>query len=97
MARITPHEVLKYLGFDIPEDGIDVNDFDMLLHARSLSLLGHTIKVEAISEKDLKSLRNSLQGLVSAVRPGQVAEDSLVNCDPESLLKLRLLLKPTTE
>lgn len=29
--KIKPHEILKYLGFDIPEEGIEANENDMLM------------------------------------------------------------------
>ncbi|MEJ2424690.1 MAG: hypothetical protein P8101_09535 [Candidatus Thiodiazotropha sp.] len=51
--KLAPHEILQYLGFKIPPEGIEINPSDAFLHAESLRLLGKTLNVAAIAESDL--------------------------------------------
>jgi hypothetical protein len=78
--KMTPHQILIALGFDVPESGIEVNGFDAYLHTESLRLLGNTISVDRINNDDLVLLRNGMAGLVAAYRgenTQQPSEDAM--------------------
>lgn len=90
--KIKPHELLKYLGFDIPEEGVDVNDVDAFFHTESLSLLGKTISTESITDEQLASLRNGMVGVVAA--HGVTASPQITD---QELLRLRALIKANLE
>lgn len=49
---LTPHEILKMLGFDIPEDGVCINPHDAMFHQQMLGLLGTTISPQLITEEE---------------------------------------------
>lgn len=84
---IKPHEILNFLGFNITEDGILVNENDMFLHAESLSLIGKTLSVDLIKDEQLVSLRNGMAGICAA-------NSAPITDDPtkESLINLRMLI-----
>lgn len=48
--KLTAREILKLLGFDIPEDGVKINPEDAHYHQVMLELLGTTISPAAINE-----------------------------------------------
>lgn len=48
--KLTAREILKLLGFDIPEDGVSINPEDAHYHQVMLELLGTTISPAAINE-----------------------------------------------
>lgn len=66
--RLKPHEILKHLGFDISEDGVEINPFDMYLLAQVLSLTGRTLNVNAITDDDLLNTRRAMAFLVAGER-----------------------------
>lgn len=53
MMKLTPAEILKHLGFRVPEDGIEVSAEDALFHVSALELLGRTMSVQQISDVSL--------------------------------------------
>lgn len=83
---ITPHEILGYLGFNIPKEGVAINVHDYLLHTESLKLLGDLISADAIPDEKLNSLRDKLHHFAN----DKGAPDE---CDETSLLKLRTFLR----
>ncbi|MGA4235160.1 hypothetical protein ACI2UN_25685 [Ralstonia nicotianae] len=38
--KLTPHEILKYLGINVPEEGLSINLHDEFLYTKLLGLLG---------------------------------------------------------
>lgn len=52
--HLTPHEILKHLGFDIPPEGVEVSSGDVFLHTQMLKLLGRTMSVDAIPLDELQ-------------------------------------------
>lgn len=62
---LKPHEILKYMGFDIPEEGIEVNGNDGYLHSETLKLIGATLDPQRIPEKDLFALHCGMAGIVA--------------------------------
>lgn len=91
-VKITLNEILMYPGFDIPSEGIGVNENDMFLHAESLSLIEKTISVDSINDERLTFLRDGLAGLCAA-HGVEVSQDPT----PESLIKLRTLISASSE
>lgn len=73
---MTPHEILTALGFDVPEQGIEVSEHDGHLHAESLRLLGKTISIDRIDSDDLVSLHDGMAGLVATHRGEEVIQAS---------------------
>lgn len=55
--RLKPHEILQKLGFNIGEDGVDVNPADAFLHDNILGFMGATINAAKIPDADLRSLK----------------------------------------
>ncbi|MBF6650041.1 MULTISPECIES: hypothetical protein [unclassified Methylobacter] len=81
---LTPHEILKYLGFEVPKDGVEINPNDAYLISSSLRLIGQTMSVTAIPEPSLEDIHAGLAGLVAAW-----SNEDLVPLNENSVLKLR--------
>src|SRR6516164_5933064 len=60
MHIMTPQEILKHLGFDVPDEGVRINPADAFLTAESLRLLGATLDVERVTDADLAALRSGI-------------------------------------
>lgn len=85
---LKPHEILKHLGFDVPEEGVYINPNDAYMHATALRLMGKTMDAESIPSADLEQMHTGLAGLVAMWRkedPVQITENSV--------LKLRLTVE----
>ncbi len=79
--KLKPHEILNHLGFDIDEEGVYINENDAFYCSESLRLVGKTLNVDNIPEKELSELRNRLSGLVSTWTgkpPGKENESPLL-------------------
>jgi hypothetical protein len=63
--HLSPADILKYLGFDIPEEGIDINPADAYLYTTALRLTGETMNVSHISDEKLTELRGGMEGVVA--------------------------------
>jgi hypothetical protein len=87
MMKLTPHEILTYLGIHVPQDGLTINPDDMYLHASLLRLLGEQMSVGAIRESDLTML---FAGVHSALSGPESATADQTN---ETLEKLRTTLR----
>lgn len=85
--KLTPHEILKHLGINVPQDGLDINPHDTYLHATLLRLLGEQMSVDAIRESGLTELHIGLYGAHRG--PGAVVPEA----DSETLEKLRATLR----
>ena len=85
---LKPHEILNALGFDINEDGVEINDNDAYLHQKILKLVGATLDVNHIPENDLLKLHGDLAGLVAAWR-----KERPVSSNGQSAEKLRVLIR----
>ncbi len=85
--QLKPDEILRYLGFDIPPEGITISHTDdVYLVTRTLELAGATINVAAIPEVDLAAMHVGLAGVARR----QAAAD---HPDAASLEKLRETLR----
>ncbi|NHZ99091.1 hypothetical protein [Massilia sp. CCM 8734] len=81
---LKPHEILKQLGFDVPEAGVGINFNDAYLTRSALALVGGTMDVSRITTSDLSSLNVGLSG-VAPSRDLPAPRD-----DDESLERLKL-------
>lgn len=81
--KLTPHEILTYLGINVPQDGLDINSHDLYLHATLLRLLGQQMRVDAIPGTELAELLVGLHGVhfgPGAVVPAPTAESTEKLC-----------------
>lgn len=98
--KLTPHNILQSLGFDIAEEGIEISDNDAFLYIKLLALLGENISLERISDEKMFEVHMEMAGLVAA-RSGediaQPTEDSVPRFRAlcEVVLKDVLKLKQT--
>jgi len=92
---LTPHEILKHLGFDIPEEGVLVNPADRTLNCGALSLLGATLNVKGIPDDDLLKLREDMLSNAIELEVDLYGErkTKITNGDADSLLKLRAYIR----
>ena len=58
--RLSPTEILKHLGFDIPEEGVVINHLDEYLVTQSLILAGKTIDTNRIPADRLITLSQDI-------------------------------------
>jgi hypothetical protein len=79
--KMTPHDILNALGFDIPEQGIEVSEHDSFLHYESLRLLGNTISVDRVKSSELISLYDGMAGIVATHRGEQAVPASEQTAD----------------
>lgn len=63
--KLTPTEILKLLGLTVPEDGIEVGE-DLYFHQSMLTLLGRTMKLEAIPDANINLRHEQLRELVQS-------------------------------
>lgn len=80
---LKPHEILKQLGFDVPEHGVEIAPDDANLTRSSLALVGKTMDVDRITTSDLSTLN---EGLLDVARSRDLPAP---RADEESLEKLR--------
>lgn len=57
---MTPSDILKHLGFRLPQNDVDINPHDAWLYNEALRLAGSTIDVDAIPYEDLLYLDQQL-------------------------------------
>lgn len=77
---LTPHEILKHLGFDVPGEGVRINPNDAYMHATVLQLVGRTMNTEAIPQSELEQMHAGLAGLVATWRneePSPITDTSV--------------------
>ena len=84
---LTPHEILKYLGINVPQEGITINPTDAFLHTQLLSLLGEHMKVDAIPVDDLMCVHAGMHAVA-----GRAQRDD-EEPDAEQLERLRTSLR----
>jgi hypothetical protein len=78
--KLEPHEILHYLGFNVPPEGIEIHPNDVNLHAESLRVLGTTIDVSAIPDSALHRLYvESLHLLRTEIDVSSIKESTLSN------------------
>jgi len=58
IGKLSHHQILTLLGFDVPENGIYVNQQDRELYVGTLRLLGKTISIDTITDEDILKLRS---------------------------------------
>ncbi len=61
--RLMPKDILDYLGFAVPEDGIEISGDDAFLFCQTLSLFGKTMNPDRIPSEDLRIFQKTLVGL----------------------------------
>lgn len=86
--KLSPHEILNYLGFDIDEEGVELNENDAFYLSESLRLAGNTLNIDNIPEKDLLEFRNGLAGIVSEWMGKEAIDEN-----KDSSLKLRVSIE----
>lgn len=64
--KMSPAEILGYLGFDIPDEGITINPHDAYLTVSTLRLVGELMDVDQIPHSKLVELNSALKGLFAA-------------------------------
>lgn len=58
--KITPQQILRHLGFEVPTGGIEVSPEDNLYHVTALQLLGRTISAANIPDEALHERHSKL-------------------------------------
>lgn len=71
---LKPHNILQSLGFDIPEEGLEINDDDAFLYIKILALMGETIDIDSIDDETMFQAHLALSGLVAARRGEEIAQ-----------------------
>lgn len=93
--NLSPAEILSHLGFDIPNEGIEINPHDAYLFTSALRLAGESISADRIPDTKLAELHLGMAGIVSGwtengrVKPMEISEVP----SEDSLLRLRLTVK----
>ncbi len=72
--KLKPHNILQSLGFDIPEEGIEISEHDAFLYIKLLALLGETMSIDAISDEKMFEVNMAMSGLVAAQRGEEMAQ-----------------------
>ena len=79
--KITPHEILYCLGFDVPPEGIEINPAETNLYVESLKALGVTLDAKAIPESVIGNLyTESIRLLGDAIDVSTIPDSLLDNC-----------------
>ncbi|AZU59753.1 hypothetical protein CFM90_26370 (plasmid) [Ralstonia solanacearum] len=65
---LTPHEILKYLGIEVPQEGITINPNDEFLYTQFLRVLGNRMTVDAILVGELTYLDTGLHEAAGRAR-----------------------------
>lgn len=74
IMRLSPTEILKYLGFDISEDGVVINNHDAYLVTESLVLAGKTIDTNRIPADKLIALSRDIGCDITKRSPEDIAK-----------------------
>ncbi|WP_020405857.1 hypothetical protein [Hahella ganghwensis] len=94
--KLTPTEILQHLGFDISNDGIEINENDAYLITSALHLVGKSINTDQIPDAELATLHCGTAGLVfGCSESGLISPigDTIKEMPSgESLMKLRATL-----
>lgn len=72
--ELTPHNILQSLGFDIPEEGLEISENDAFLYIKLLALLGETININAISDEKMSEVHMAMAALVAARGSEEIAQ-----------------------
>lgn len=78
--KLSPHEILKHLGFEVPLDGIEIDPAEGRRTTTLLQLLGRQMRLDAIADADLQMMLDGTPGALAA---------------PEELVHLRTRLSGT--
>lgn len=65
---LTPLEILKYLGIDVPAEGITINPNDAFLYTQLLTVLGGRMNVDSIPVSELVYLDTGLRAIAGSGR-----------------------------
>lgn len=66
--KLTPHQILQKLGFDVPAEGVEINPNDAYLHDTVLRLAGQSISLANVPDAEIAGLHAGMAGLVAAWR-----------------------------
>lgn len=66
--KLTPVEILHHLGFDVPEEGIEISQFDEVLTRGALRLAGQSIDFANVPDQQLAALHKDLTCFATAAR-----------------------------
>ncbi|MGE4278188.1 MAG: hypothetical protein AB7G62_01290 [Magnetospirillum sp.] len=63
--KLSPSEILTYLGFQVGPDGVDVNPVDAFAITTGLRLAGQVLasRLDAIPEDELKGMHDGMVGI----------------------------------
>lgn len=74
--KLTPHQILQKLGFDVPAEGVVINPNDASLHDAVLRMAGQSISLATIPDVEFEGLHAGMAGLVSMQRNEPMAPTS---------------------
>lgn len=66
--KLTPHQILLKLGFNVPPDGLTINPSDLLLHEAVLGMAGRTIDLSRVPDQAFRDLHTDLAHVVAEWR-----------------------------
>ena len=66
--KLTPHQILQKLGFDVPFEGVTINPDEAFLHDSVLRMAGRSIDISTIPDSEFEGLHAGMAGLVSIQR-----------------------------
>jgi hypothetical protein len=55
-VRLKPEEILKCLGLVVPAEGLEIDAKEAPIHIAALTLLGRTLRMRAIPDRELMGL-----------------------------------------
>ncbi len=68
--KLTPLEILQYLGINVPPEGLTINPNDAFLYTQFLSVLGKGMTVDSIPDSALVFLDTGLRNIAAQARDG---------------------------
>lgn len=68
IMKLTPHQILQQLGFDVPAEGVEINPNDLLLHETVLRMAGSSIDLARVPDAEFAKLHANLAALVASWR-----------------------------
>lgn len=94
--KLSASDILKHMGFDIPEDGIEINPNDLFFISSVLGLVGDTMNPDLIPDAQVDALNRTLMAMMQAwsdagfIKPVGAANNVL---HEDRRLKLRSTIK----
>ena len=91
--KLKPHEILNHLGFDIGEEGVEINSNDAYFITQVLMLSGRTLDLDNIPTKDISTLKTVLTDMVAVSR--NEPERDINSSTTKFVSSMRAILKIT--